>query len=299
MSLALFGCRPPVAVSAVTRESAPTLAVAPAPASVPGDLDADGVPDASDRCPDEPEDRDEFEDEDGCVDRDNDGDGILDAFELKDGRWTNCDRREENGVEVDCRNRREDFDGDRDEDGCPDTLCLSQCSEPRLGEPVGLKQTGQLDKGAVKSLDDVAAALMAAPELLIRVEAHVDARSDAEAARRLTRGVAERVIEELVRRGAAGAVSRTRAAEATRTRPPSSAWTASWAKGGRNMQRHTRPSCFSGRPRWRRRPAGRRRRRRDRRIGLRRVRRRVRAPRRGPGSIRSSRGSTASSRRRR
>ena len=201
MSLALFGCRPPVAVSAVTRESAPTLAVAPAPASVPGDLDADGVPDASDRCPDEPEDRDEFEDEDGCVDRDNDGDGILDAFELQDGRWTNCDRREENGVEVDCRNRREDFDGDRDEDGCPDTLCLSQCSEPRLGEPVGLEQTGQLDKGAVKSLDDVAAALMAAPELLIRVEAHVDARSDAEAARRLTRGVAERVIEELVRRG--------------------------------------------------------------------------------------------------
>lgn len=41
------------------------------------DRDADGIPNASDSCPAQPEDVDGFQDEDGCPD-DNDGDGILD-----------------------------------------------------------------------------------------------------------------------------------------------------------------------------------------------------------------------------
>lgn len=53
----------------------------------------------------------------GCVDRDNDRDGVLDAYEFKDGRWTNCDRKVQGGVEVDCRNQPEDHDGDGDDDG--------------------------------------------------------------------------------------------------------------------------------------------------------------------------------------
>jgi hypothetical protein len=66
-----------------------------------GDRDGDGIPDAYDKCPDEPEDKDGFQDEDGCPDPDNDNDGIPD----------NLDK---------CPNDPEDKDGFQDEDGCPD-----------------------------------------------------------------------------------------------------------------------------------------------------------------------------------
>lgn len=65
------------------------------------DRDGDGIPDALDACPSDPEDFDGFEDHDGCPDKDNDGDGILDG----------ADR---------CPNEPEDLDGFEDEDGCPD-----------------------------------------------------------------------------------------------------------------------------------------------------------------------------------
>jgi hypothetical protein len=42
------------------------------------DSDGDGVPDAVDKCPNDPEDRDGFQDQDGCPDPDNDGDGVPD-----------------------------------------------------------------------------------------------------------------------------------------------------------------------------------------------------------------------------
>lgn len=46
---------------------------------VRADRDRDGIIDAEDGCPDAPEDRDGYQDGDGCPDADNDGDGILDA----------------------------------------------------------------------------------------------------------------------------------------------------------------------------------------------------------------------------
>src|SRR6185437_3728654 len=65
------------------------------------DNDKDGIPDKADKCPNEPEDKDNFEDADGCPDPDNDADGILD----------NVDK---------CPNEPEDKDGFEDADGCPD-----------------------------------------------------------------------------------------------------------------------------------------------------------------------------------
>jgi outer membrane protein OmpA-like peptidoglycan-associated protein len=65
------------------------------------DRDGDKIPDALDRCPDEPEDHDGFEDEDGCPDPDNDGDGVADAQDR-------------------CPNEPETIDGVEDEDGCPE-----------------------------------------------------------------------------------------------------------------------------------------------------------------------------------
>ena len=65
------------------------------------DIDGDGIANAEDECPDEPEDKDGFEDEDGCPDKDNDQDGIADTID-------------------ECPDKPEDKDGFRDEDGCPD-----------------------------------------------------------------------------------------------------------------------------------------------------------------------------------
>ena len=98
------------------------------------DRDGDGIDDADDSCPADPEDADGWEDEDGCPDLDNDGDGIddsadpcpieaedLDGFEDGDG----CPDVDNDADGVNdgfdgCPNDPEDMDGDRDEDGCPD-----------------------------------------------------------------------------------------------------------------------------------------------------------------------------------
>lgn len=43
------------------------------------DRNGDGIPDALDKCPDNPEDKDGFEVADGCPDPDNDRDGVPDV----------------------------------------------------------------------------------------------------------------------------------------------------------------------------------------------------------------------------
>ena len=68
----------------------------------PSDRDGDGIVDASDACPDEPEDKDGIQDDDGCPEDDADSDGIADA---DDG----------------CPTDAEDKDGIADSDGCPET----------------------------------------------------------------------------------------------------------------------------------------------------------------------------------
>jgi len=65
------------------------------------DRDKDGVPDAVDQCPDQPEDKDGYKDDDGCPDPDNDADTIPDTQDK-------------------CPNQAEDFDGFEDDDGCPE-----------------------------------------------------------------------------------------------------------------------------------------------------------------------------------
>jgi hypothetical protein len=65
------------------------------------DADRDGIPDAADKCPGEPEDVDGFQDPDGCPDMDNDMDGIVDAQDQ-------------------CPNDPETMNGFQDQDGCPD-----------------------------------------------------------------------------------------------------------------------------------------------------------------------------------
>ena len=75
--------------------------VALPPGCPPPDADHDGILDAVDKCPNDPEDKDGFEDKDGCPDLDNDKDGLKDS---EDG----------------CPNEPEDRDGFKDADGCPE-----------------------------------------------------------------------------------------------------------------------------------------------------------------------------------
>ncbi len=70
------------------------------------DTDHDGVLDADDRCPTQPETRNNHQDDDGCPDAlptgdDTDGDQIVNANDR-------------------CADQAEDFDGFQDEDGCPE-----------------------------------------------------------------------------------------------------------------------------------------------------------------------------------
>lgn len=69
------------------------------------DRDRDGIPDAADACPDDPEDLDGDADLDGCPDLDPDGDADGDGIpNARDA----------------CITRPEDFDGHDDDDGCPE-----------------------------------------------------------------------------------------------------------------------------------------------------------------------------------
>lgn len=211
----LLACKPVQPTSPATPVSLPPLPLQATPPVVvdsSADRDVDGVPDARDRCPDEPEDRDDFEDGDGCVDRDNDGDGILDADKFEHGRWTNCDYtpaqpstaslrgRAGDDADFDCRNMPEDFDGIADHDGCPEYLCFESC-DVKLPERLHFDVGGRLDADTEAQLDAVAATMQAAWTGRLWVDAHVDDRRDAAAAKRITRRIAEAAIAGLVRRG--------------------------------------------------------------------------------------------------
>ena len=99
-----------------------------------GDRDGDGIADAYDKCPDQPEDRDGFQDSDGCPDLDNDGDGIADIDDACPDEPGDADHggcpvakaggdRDGDGIADaydKCPDQPEDRDGYQDEDGCPD-----------------------------------------------------------------------------------------------------------------------------------------------------------------------------------
>lgn len=100
------------------------------------DRDGDGIGDAVDQCPDEPEDIDQFEDENGCPDPDNDGDTVLDPndqcpMEAGEPIHNGCpvQDRDLDGVpdrNDQCPDIPEDLDGNEDEDGCPEEDRLDQ-----------------------------------------------------------------------------------------------------------------------------------------------------------------------------
>jgi OOP family OmpA-OmpF porin len=108
------------------------------------DRDGDGIKNALDRAPRDPEDHDDFEDEDGVPDPDNDGDGLPDGEDqCPSASGPSANRgcpdadADRDGV-VDrldkCPAAAEDLDGVEDDDGCPDP-------DPDGGGSTGLAPT--------------------------------------------------------------------------------------------------------------------------------------------------------------
>lgn len=178
------------------------------------DNDSDGVADAKDVCLNDAEDRDGFKDEDGCPDVDNDNDGVLDVGDK-------------------CPNEAEDPDGFQDQDGCPDPDNDSDgvidaddaCPETPTGAAVGtdgcqtaaelkaavvLKgvcfKTGlaELDPTSSVVLEEVAASLLAWPNVRIEIQGHTDDVGPAESNRELSSLRAESVRQYLIRAGIDG-----------------------------------------------------------------------------------------------
>ena len=99
------------------------------------DSDKDGIVDALDRCPRDPEDKDRWQDEDGCPELDNDKDGLnddidrcpneaedLDEYQDTDG-CPDVDNDKDSILDIAdrCPNQAETANGHEDEDGCPDS----------------------------------------------------------------------------------------------------------------------------------------------------------------------------------
>lgn len=130
-------------------------------AGPPPDKDADGIPDASDKCIDRPEDVDTFEDTDGCPDIDNDADRVLDIADK-------------------CEGQLETLNGYTDDDGCPDSVPADV--EALRGSIEGLlyaEGETAVRASANKFIERIAKVMVAHPSIRVVLVGHTDDREAA------------------------------------------------------------------------------------------------------------------------
>ncbi len=191
--------------------------------SIP-DRDGDGIGDADDQCPNDPEDRDGFQDSDGCPDLDNDGDGIPDLEDACPLVPEDMDGdRDEDGCPEDPADPTDDRDGDRipdlvdkcpddpetyngldDDDGCPDKgdVELTSGVIKTLKKIYFEYNSDVIKKVSFKILNKVAAAIKANPQIeLVEVQGHADERGPERYNLTLTKKRAAAVKRYLVKKG--------------------------------------------------------------------------------------------------
>jgi outer membrane protein OmpA-like peptidoglycan-associated protein len=168
------------------RPVAPALPPSALPAPVaPVDTDGDGIVDAEDKCPTEPEDKDGFEDDDGCPDNDNDRDGIADADDK-------------------CPDQAEVVNGVDDLDGCPDEGLIQLIDDRMVLEEKLLFETerARVSSKGQRVLQAVVTLWKQHPEWeRMEVEGHADFRGPPEYNLRLSQERARRVKVVLVKLG--------------------------------------------------------------------------------------------------
>ncbi|HEX7477350.1 MAG TPA: OmpA family protein [Polyangiales bacterium] len=201
-------------------DAQPTAALAKQDAAVPEprDRDNDGIADAHDKCPDDPEDFDGYEDADGCPDPDNDKDGIkdkddkcpnqaedFDQFEDKDG-CPDFDNDKDGFLDADdqCPNEAEIINGNKDFDGCPDEG-LIEFKDDRivLEERVLFDfERARVKREARPLLRAIVNLKSQHPDWIkVVIEGHADARGDAKFNQELSEHRARNVMKELVKLG--------------------------------------------------------------------------------------------------
>lgn len=149
------------------------------------DSDSDGVPDRSDRCPDDAEDLDGFQDDDGCPEADNDKDGVADDDD-------------------ECPDDAEEPGGDKD--GCPDRpkVIIRQGKMVIYGKVLFPSESADLSPKSEVLIDEMARALREHPTLRrIEIGGHTDSSGDEDYNLKLSRERAESVRAALIKRGIA------------------------------------------------------------------------------------------------
>ena len=171
------------------------------------DTDGDGIPDADDECPNDPEDFDGFQDEDGCPDLDNDADGILDVDDAcpnEPGPPENngCPDPDRDGDGVpdridDCP----DVPGPPENNGCPEVVIEE--GQFTIPEKIFFKfDSAEILEKSHDTLDVIAAAINAHPQIpVIRVEGHTDSSGKASYNMKLSQRRAESVVRYLTTEG--------------------------------------------------------------------------------------------------
>ncbi|HEY8078606.1 MAG TPA: OmpA family protein, partial [Labilithrix sp.] len=144
------------------------------------DNDLDGIPDAKDKCPNEPEDLDGFQDDDGCPDPDNDNDTVKD-------------------VDDECPNTPGQPGGAHP--GCPN-LVIVTAKEIRITQQIQF----DFNKSTIKPvsfpiLDAVKDVLVQNPKITIDVEGHTDNVGQPQYNLRLSQQRADAVKAYLVAHG--------------------------------------------------------------------------------------------------
>jgi outer membrane protein OmpA-like peptidoglycan-associated protein len=174
-----------------------TLSVAACPEL---DFDADGLANAVDQCPRDPEDSDGFQDDDGCPDLDNDQDGLadtddtcpnaaedIDSFEDSDG-CPELDNDQDGLADNDdgCPDEPETFNSYQDDDGCPDQRDKPRVTVKQKSIDISTKIYFETDRAVLKSssfslLDEIGRTIKAHPELeLVEIQGFADARGPSE-----------------------------------------------------------------------------------------------------------------------
>ncbi|MFC1482434.1 OmpA family protein, partial [Myxococcota bacterium] len=173
------------------------------------DADGDGIDDARDQCPNQPEDRDGFEDADGCPDPDNDQDRIPDVSDK-------------------CPNHPETYNGYEDGDGCPDRpLVKITTSSPGVLQWIQFRPRSiRIPKRSESFLREVAKVMKQHQRItLVEVQGHANDYRTAKADQRLSLRRARAVRDHLIRLDVAPA--RLVAKGYGRTRPMTKGRTAS------------------------------------------------------------------------
>jgi outer membrane protein OmpA-like peptidoglycan-associated protein len=158
------------------------------------DRDGDGIADAVDDCPDEPEDFDGYQDTDGCPDLDNDGDGILDRDD-------------------DCPNEPETFNGFEDSDGCPDEAPI-YFPLAHINFKFGTAEISGADP--IPVLEEVVRIMKDNPNIRVEIQGHTDSIGSDESNQTLSVARSEAVKAYLLNRGIDGSRLQTRGFGETR-----------------------------------------------------------------------------------